>query len=420
MKNAYNMIGGVMKQTLEKKQTLKQNFTYKTALLYDSLDILKLSNSELIESVYEALQENPVLDMEYDEIAMQSSLDYFNMISKPVELKDHLFLQLHTIKTPYDEKICSYIIESLDRHGFFSENLQEAAKVLHTDVQTLKNQLKIIQSFEPTGVAAKNSIDALILQAKKLNENIAVELLEKHAQLIIQANSNNIAKNLGCSREEAEHALKVIKTFNPYPCSEYITDHETFIYPDVHVEVEDGMLTLTPISHFHLQYNDSYMHLLKTNPVLKSYFDESKILLANINKRNATMMLVFHEIFQRQSAYFLYQDELRPLTQNDIAQTLGINQTTVSRAIMNKYYEFENDVFPISHLFVTATEKGDSSDAIKKAIREIIAEEDKSHPLSDQQIVEALKEYDFTVSRRTLTKYREACKIPNTRERKRK
>lgn len=312
------------------------------------------------------------------------------------------------------------MIESLDHHGFFREDIHEAAKLLHTEAETVEKQLSIIQSFDPAGVAAKNSIDSLILQTKRLQEPIAADLLKNHMQLLIQANAAGIAKKIGCRNAEAEHALKIIKSLNPYPCSSYATNDEAFVYPDVHVEIEEGSLILTPISHFHLQYNDVYIDLLKTNPVLKSYFEESKILMANISKRNATMMLVFHEIFNRQASHFLYQDELRPLTQNDIALTLGINQTTVSRAVMNKYYEFEKEIFPVSHLFVTATEKGDSSDVIKKAIREIIAEEDKFHPLSDRQIAEALKEYELIVSRRTLAKYREACMIPSARERKRK
>lgn len=406
-----------MKQTLTKKQTLKQKIYFHTAL-YDSLDILKLSNSELMQSIYEAIQENPLLDIDYHTSYSTISPDLMNLVTAPVTLKEHLYLQLHTLSIPYSEDICTYIIESLDEHGFYTEHISDTLNLLHIDEVSFLKQLHIIQSLEPAGVGAKNSIDALLLQAKRIHEPYAEQLLKECSLHGTIANIKEITNKLNFKKDDIDHALQVIKTLNPYPCSAFSISDKDIIIPDVRVEIEEDYLRISPITFCQLRYHDSYIDLMKSNPVLKKYFDESKVLLSNLNKRNATMMLVMNEIVNQQAGYFLYQDELRSLTQDEVAEHLGINQTTVSRAVMNKYYEFQDEIYPVSQLFVSTTKHGDSSYAIKKALRDIILDEDKAHPLSDQQIAKELECYDFRVSRRTIAKYREECHIPSTRERR--
>ncbi|MGX8832853.1 RNA polymerase factor sigma-54 [Amedibacillus sp. YH-ame6] len=406
-----------MKQTLQNKQTLKQNLMFNTAL-YDSLDILKLSSNELIESIFEAVQDNPLLEIDD---SWSTSFEYFdicNTFIKPINLKEHLFSQLHTCNFKYDDTVCTYIIESLDRHGFFVENHEDCSSLLNISIDVLRKHIVIIQSLEPCGVGAKNSLHAIYLQAKKSQNVLAEKILLEHTEDLAKKDYRKIARLSNCSENEVKRTVQFIQSLSPYPCSSFYSENELQILPDLKLEIDDNNLILTPINNLQLHYHDEYMDLMKTNPVLKDYFEQSKVFIANIEKRNATMMLVASEIINQQNSHFLYQSELKPLKQSDIANTLGMNQATVSRAVMNKYYEFENDIFPLSHLFVTSTTKGDSSDAIKKAIRDIISNEDKQHPYSDLQIVEELKNYDYSVSRRTVTKYREAYGIQNTRERK--
>lgn len=408
-----------MKQTLQPKQTIKQKLKFNTAL-YDSLDILKLSSVSLMESIFEAVQENPLLEIEETYTSFYESYDMFRTISKPISLKESLFSQLHTCSYAYDDIICTYLIESLDEHGFFVENLDECASMLCTTQQELMKQLSIIRSFEPCGVAAFNCIHALSLQARAHQHMLAFHILDKSIHELSHKQYNKIAKKLHCTEKDIHSAIHFIQTLTPYPCSSFKDDDNIIIFPDVHLEVLDGKINLRPNNYIALRYNDDYVTLMGTNPILKKYFEQSKVLMMNIDKRNATMMLVTNEIVNRQSGYFLYHDELKPLIQSEIAQTIGMNQATVSRAIMEKYYEFENEVYPISQLFVTATTQGDSSDAIKKAIKEIISHEDKYQPYSDQQIVDKLIGFDYHVSRRTVTKYRESYGIQNTRERRKR
>lgn len=410
-----------------KEDLMKIQYNYNTKLkqtqkfhmnLYDSLEVLKYSSSELLENILNEIQNNPLFDIEFFPYAETKDDALFSYAQKEPSLKENLFYQLHTSKVNYDESLCTYIIESLDEHGFFHEDVQVVSQIFQKTIEEVSSNLTFIQSFEPCGVAAKNSIDALILQAEKLQNVLVVTILKEYQEELLHKNFSVIAKKLHLKKADVEAAYMQIQALEPFPCTGYDTKDNGTVIPDVRIEIEDDQILITPIELLKVNLDSFYLDKIQDNPILKTYFDKSKNLIMNLDKRNATILLIANEILQHQQNFFLYQDELLPLKQSDVANKLGINQTTVSRAIMNKYYEFQNQVYPFSKLFVSETQHGDSSDAIQKAILEIIKLEDKTKPLSDLKIVEELKNYEFIVSRRTVTKYREICKIGNTRNRK--
>lgn len=397
------------------KVTQTQTFNAK---LYDSLDVLKLSSEEVIENILQLMQENPLLEVDFTASSQLSLDDQFDTFYEKANLKKHLFYQLHTANKIYNDYLCSYIIESLDHHGFFTEDIQIICKQLDTDEATFLANLCFIQSFDPAGVAAKDSTHALILQAQRDNHPLTSTLLNDFCEEIMTQNYKQIAISLNIKTDDVLQEINYLRTLNPFPCADFNNDHDELMVPELKIEVVDQELLLSPIQYYHVTYNDIYTDLIKQDPQLKEYFKESKTILANLDKRNATLMLVANELVKIQEGYFRYGDELAACRQVDVAERLGINPSTVSRAVANKYYEFNNRCYPLAALFITATEQGDSSDAIKKAIIEIIENEDKIKPYSDDKLVEKLKLYNFNTSRRTINKYRTALNIPSASKRK--
>lgn len=406
-----------MKYQFTKQLKVSQTQTF-NAKLYDSLEFLKLSSEEIIENILQLMQENPLLEVEFNTPSLVSLDDNFDTISEKESLKKHLYYQLHTSSHLYSDYVCSYIIEALDHHGFFNENIHEFCKQLNIDEATLLTNLEFIQSFEPTGVAAKNSTHALILQCEKDKQILAASLLRDFSKEIMSHNYKKIATVLHIKSAKIEEAVAYIRTLNPFPCADYNTDHHDMMIPELKIEIIDQQVLLSPIHYYHITYNDVYMDLVKQNPILKKYLNDSKTILANLDKRNATLMLVANELVKIQYGHFLYGDELEVCRQADVASRLGINPSTVSRAVASKFYEFNNHCYPLADLFVSSTEQGDSSDAIKKAILEIIENEDKQKPYSDEKICEKLKIYNFDVSRRTINKYRKSLNILSANKRK--
>lgn len=408
-----------MKAQLTRKQQLKPIRTFNTRL-HDSLTILKYSSNELLESLFTEMRENPLIEITYSNtLPYTEAITYEKGIGKK-DLKSHLLFQLHTTSKPYNEIICSYIIESLNEYGFFSETIEEAAKELHVDTKEFETNLKLIQGFDPCGVAHKNQIESIIYQAEKAQIPWAESLLTQYSDALVRGNLNQIAEKLNITVEQLHHILQMIRQkTDPFPCRDYTSSKDITIIPDLSIEKIDQQLLIKPVEWYHIGINDTYLELLKKESSLKKYFDRSKILLANINRRNATLMLVAHEMIQCQKEYFLYNSELLPLCQKDIADKLQMNQATVSRTVMNKYYLFNDNIYPLSELFVSATSFGDSSDAIKKALLEIVESENPFHPFSDEQLANELKKYNLTAARRTIAKYRDDLHIPNIRKRKR-
>lgn len=407
-----------MQQKFTKTLTTTQTQTFNTKL-YDSLEFLRLSNDELVQNILKAVQENPLLDIDFNSPHHLSLEEGFENVSIKTNLKSYLYQQLHVSSKIHNDYICSYIIESLDKNGFFSDSIKDACDCLNTSTEIFMENLSFIQTFEPCGVAALNSIHSLMIQCERKNHPVASYILNHFHKELIKKEYSKIAKELHVTSQNVMDEIKFIQTLTPYPCSNFETERSEFIIPELKIEVSDHQVLVSPLHYYNVTCNDIYTSLMKDNEVLKKYFEDAKTIIANIDKRNARLLLVANEIIKIQHGYFCYGDELQVCKQNEIAEKLGIHPSTVSRAIANKYYEFNSQIYPLSSLFISETEKGSSSDAIKKAILEIIENENKHKPFSDTEIVEQLKIYNLEASRRTINKYRSLLNIPSASKRKR-
>ena len=393
-----------MTTTLQLSQTMQ-----------NSLDVLKMNQNELLDFLNELVEANPLI-----EYVPSSDMNLIiqDTISITPSLKEDLLLQLHTCSTHCDLKIGEFIIESLDDDGFLTESIEDYAKILNTNINNIKKTLNIIQTFEPIGVAASDALESIYIQLNFKGLHTAAKILKEYPDELIQKDFSSIAKCEKISTHDVETTMKQIRSCTPCPCLSYNIYPEKCIIPDFIIKVENNEIEIIPKDLGHIQI---YANLSKdsfTNPKVKNYFDEAHFFIDHLNKRNKTLLILANSLIEHQKTHFLYQDELQPCTLLDIASDTGFHESTVSRTLSNKYYEFENELYPVKSLFVSQTKSGSSKDSLLKSIQNLIENEDKSNPLTDEQLVKILEEMDLYISRRAVSKYRKLLNIPNSKQRK--
>lgn len=402
-----------MKQKLEFTQKLNQTLQL-TMSMKKSLDVLKMNQSELLECIQNIVDHNPIISY-----TPSTDMHQFLMETAAVEttLKDELYLQLHTSKQPYHKTAAEFVIESLDEHGFFTMDLPTAAKLTACTIEELQETLSLIQSFDPAGVAAFDSIEAISIQLQRQYLFDAQHILLHEQEAILKKNYKSIAKRMHLTLEEVYEYIEDIKRCDPFPCHNYGTKQENTIIPDFEVKITQGEIEIIPKQVGHIYIEDE-LETLKSNKNLKPYFEDAYYFIDSISKRNKTMLMMANALIHIQKNHFLYHDELQPCTLMDIAAKCGFHESTVSRTLSNKYYLFQGEIYPLKQLFVSATKEGSSKDAILKAIQTLVKEEDKTKPYADFELVEKLEEMELFVSRRAIAKYRSQLHIPSSKERK--
>lgn len=393
-----------LSQTLQLSQTMK-----------NSLDILKMSQQDLLEYIKALTERNPVI--EYTPSADMHQLLQESIAAKNT-LKEDLYLQLHTTRLHADEEVCSFLIESLDEHGFLNASVTDCVQILGKTPEVIQKSIQLLQTFEPYGVAARDSLDSIRLQLIRTRKFIVADIFTKYAKELIQKDYKAIAKACNLPLEEVQQALKDIKRCHPYPCSSYASAEAAVVLPDFEIQTQDDELEIIPKQMGHFQIQDELQVVKHEVKELQEYFDEAYYFIDHLSKRNKTLMVMVNELIHVQRNHFLYMDELQPCTLLDIANKTGFHESTVSRTLSNKYYIFQNEIYAVKDLFVSATREGSSKDSILKAIQKYVDQEDKENPYRDQDLVELLEEIDLYVSRRAIAKYRSLLHIPGSKERK--
>ena len=401
-----------MKQDLIYTHTYKQTF-HMTTGLKSHLEILSKDRQTLSDLLYTVSQNNPFLEY----TPSQDIQQYLEAgISDKPSLKNELYLQLHTTKQKHNETIADYIIESLDSHGFFNYDLDIVLNDLKCTKEEFIDTLNLIQAFEPLGVAAKNSVDSLMIQLKEKEYIIAYTILKDYSKELEEKDFYTISESLDIPYESVFDELAHMQECNPFPCSEYATESTTNLaLPEFTIEIIEDQLKIIPKEMGNLSLHCEEVKLSKE---AKKYLNEAKFYIDSLNRRNKTILLLANLLITHQKNYFLFQDDLRECTLKEIAQESGYSISTVSRTLSDKYYEFNNQIYPVKDLFVSKTHNGSSKDSIQKAIQLLIMAEDKENPLQDEQIVKELEDMELYASRRTISKYRKELNIPNSKQRK--
>ncbi|MDO4664524.1 MAG: RNA polymerase subunit sigma-54 [Erysipelotrichaceae bacterium] len=401
-----------MKNALKLNQSLKQTFQY-SKNTEAQMNLLAMDQKKISQVLKDIAATNPFLEFT-PSVQMDQFLE--QAIAAKPSLQDELFYQLHTGKQKYHKKIAEYIIESLDDRGFFTQDLMQVCQVLQVSMADLKKTLALIQSFEPTGVAATSHADCLYLQLMQKNHVEAANLIKNYAQEIEQGNIQTILEEMNLDQSQLEQLFLQIRQCNPYPCSEYSSAPISIVIPEFEIVKTDGELIIEPKEMGKLSLGDA--DIQEMSDEAKAYFNQAKFYVDSINKRNKTLMILANELIGIQKNYFLAQEDLQACTLEQIASRTGFAISTVSRVLSNKYYEFEGEVYPVKSLFVSKTKQGTSQDAIKNELRRQIESENKTKPYSDEKLVQLLSKNGLFVSRRTIAKYRDSMNIPAASKRK--
>ncbi|MCI8609336.1 MAG: RNA polymerase factor sigma-54 [Firmicutes bacterium] len=471
MKLGYNL-------TIEQTQKLTM-----TPELIQAIQILQFNTQELDEFIQDELMQNPVLEFdkpydeknkdevskseemdakacaeadidlrekvkeaEYDDISYKQweyskgkdeTYSYEQFVSKEETLEDSLLLQLtFSSLKGQDLKIGRFLVEAIDDNGYLTVSTEEAAKMFHVETEKVEEILDVIQTFEPAGVGARDLKECLIIQlaSKGLLEDTVEYIILHHLEDLGENRLTKVAKTLSLPIGQIQMVCDLIRSLEPKPGRAYASGSNVkYITPDVTVEKLDGEyhVITNEYSAPRLMVSPYYTNLARTavddaelNKYLNEKYNAALWLIKSIEQRKQTIFNVVDAVIKHQKEFLDYGPKyLRTLTLKQVADDLGIHESTVSRAINGKYMQTPRGVFEIKYFFssgVTGSDgEGVSSNSIKSMIKEIIDSEDPKSPYSDQDMVKMLSERGIEISRRTVAKYREGLNILSSSKRRR-
>lgn len=454
-----------------------------TPELRQAIQILQFNNVELMEFIYKQLEVNPFLESvdnkvqesssderaeyeksdfdksdnkdeidwkeiteKYDDLsykAYEKTADsdekqtFESYTSKKMSLKDHLMVQLGvSVKTNKEKRIGEFIIESLDNKGYLGCSIQDISLLLNEDVVEVERVLRLIQTFDPVGVGARNLSECLMIQLKEkgIQDKNAYIIAEQYLEEIATNKIQKIAKDLRITVSRVQSICDIIKMLEPKPSRGFIVDSDNirYIVPDVTIEkingeyiiiVNDNNLPVLTISGY-------YQNMIKNlddkeaNKFLSDKLNSSMWLIKSIEQRRMTLYKVVESILKFQRKFFDEgKNALKPLVLKDVAEDIGVHESTVSRATNGKYVQTPIGLFELKYFFASSLSESDgegiSSTSVKSQIQKLINEENTQKPLSDQKIAEMLSSEGINISRRTVAKYRDEMRIPSSSMRRR-
>lgn len=366
--------------------------------------------------------------------------DFLQRSSKSLSLREHLNFQLSLSQiTERDKKITGLLIDSLNDDGYLAQDLDELVSLLppelEIDIDDLNIALERLQHLDPSGVGACNLKECLVMQLQALPKDTpcrdqALLIVNDHLESLASRDFNGIKKLLHCDDNGLRIVQSLITHLNPRPGAEFSYAVAHYIIPDVIVTKTSStwVTNLNPEAMPRLRINHFYASILKrshTDPTqqLFSQLDEAKWLIKNVRQRFDTILKVSRAIVERQRQFFEHGAvAMRPLVLREIADTLDLHESTVSRITTQKFMRTPRGTFELKYFFGShvATDTGGacSATAIRALIKQLVNAENTTKPLSDQHISEILGQQGVVIARRTVAKYREFMQIPSVNLRK--
>ncbi|MEI6491113.1 MAG: RNA polymerase factor sigma-54 [Verrucomicrobiota bacterium] len=425
--------------------------------MQQSLNILQAPLTELRQLVDAELRENPALeevppenpaeeperksDLEdqwneyyaqravaepWTKEALEKRQHFFDTQTKPETLQEHLLSQLLTASwTKPDARIAVEIIGNLDEQGYFRTDPGDVAYAADSDALEVEKILERVQEFDPPGIAARNLGECLYLQLKRQGREYSTEarIVRHHLEELGRKKLPEIATALGIPVREVQEATEAISKLDPRPGSAFSTDPEQIVIPEIIVE-RDGDEYLVRLSSEEipvLRISDSYKDMLpdssrEVRDYLRDKIKGGKFFIRSIQQRQQTLMNIGREIVVRQRDFLDHgPSHLHPMTMSQVADAVGVHETTVSRAASGKYIATPQGIFEIKYFFTHGYTNSDgeavSNESVRQAILSIVRDESSRRPHSDQDMVRLLKGQGLAVARRTVAKYREQLGI---------
>lgn len=443
-----------------------------TPELRQAIEILQYNAIELNQFVHEELMTNPVLELTDPESTVAADLERLqslaeridwkqvisddekyratyqkpeeheeftmdNIIAEEESLHEHLLFQLQfTILTPEEKAIGEYLIENIDHAGYLRMDLEEVLQRFQITEDALEDVIQTIQTFEPYGVAARDLQETLLIQVQMrgIEQPYVIPLITSHLEDLANNRLKQIAKALGATENAIQETVDIIRTLDPKPGLKFATLRDVkYVVPDVTVQVIEGeyVILVNDSSAPKLQISDYYKSLLRnqqteeaTADYIHQKLNQALKLIKSIEQRRNTIYRVVESILKHQADFFtkgtMY---LKVLNLKDVAEDIGVHESTVSRAVSGKYLQCPRGIYEIKYFFQSGVSsafgEGISSESIKSIIKELVDKEDPKHPVSDQYIANEIDKAGIKVSRRTIAKYREEMHIPGSSKRKR-
>ncbi|HOW81331.1 MAG TPA: RNA polymerase factor sigma-54 [Spirochaetota bacterium] len=454
-----------------------------TQSLKQAIELLQLSTLELSERINEELLNNPVLE-ESDDFSAQlvpGEVDDLNRISENLSgdesalnreddqlskygdisesvyaptaeedrkraylesivaqaesLPDHLLWQAHLVAQDDKEMaVFESVITSLNENGFLSDDRSAIATGLSVPPELVDSVVSKIQLFDPVGCASADTRESLVIQARYFypDELIVQKILAEHFTELENLNYEKIARGVNRSVAEVIEKSRLIQGLDPFPGRQYSVSEARYITPDIDVKYVEGEIIVTMNDDWipSLRINPYYLEILRKKSLekkLKEYIQDklhsARYLLRNISSRRETIVKVVAAIMEAQKDFLSKgPGNLKPLTHVEIAEKIGMHESTVSRATSNKFVQTSWGVFELKYFFVSKLKSTNaieqSSDQVMNLIKNLIDNEDQQSPMSDEDIVLVLRKNGINVARRTISKYRSVLDIPPSNKRK--
>lgn len=362
--------------------------------------------------------------------------------SPPQTLRDHLLWQMQM--TPFsdnDRQIALALIDAISEDGYLSCKLEEIqqslGKSLHIEIDEIEAVLHQIQNFDPIGVGARDLAECLRLQIKMLSPDTpglksAMDLATPQGlALLAERDYTQLRRHLKLSAEELQQVIQFIQSLNPRPGSSVTSSQASYIVPDIVVKKFRGVwrAELNPDVSPKLRINRHYEKMIHRgdssadNRYLQDQLQQARWFIKSLNSRNDTLLKVARTIVDRQRAFFDHGAEaMKPLVLHDVAETVSMHESTISRVTTNKYMLTPRGIFELKYFFSSHVSTADggtcSATAIRSIIKKLVESETPTKPISDSTIAEILAEQGINVARRTVAKYRESMSIPPSNQRK--
>ena len=333
-------------------------------------------------------------------------------------------------ETDLDEEqrhVAELIIGNIDDYGYLKVSLEEMSATMNLPVEKILAVLSVIQTFDPPGVGARDLRECLMLQLERSKQENTLEyrIIRDYMEALGKRRIPEIARGTACELDEVQEALERIARLEPRPGRAFLPDNDQYVLPEVFVQrAGDDFLVTNNNEHIpHLRISNTYKDLMaqgENSAEVRNYIREKiragKFLIKSLHQRQATILNIAKEIVKRQHDFM---DKgvafLKPLTMVQVAEVVGVHETTVSRAVSGKYMQTPQGIFEMKYFFTAgiqaASGDGVSNTSVKDMIAEIFKSEDTTKPLSDQEVVKMLKDKGIVIARRTVAKYRTELNI---------
>lgn len=352
----------------------------------------------------------------------------FDSLVASTSLQELLLEQVRESALPEDEwPIAEMLIGNIDEYGYLKVTIEELATTTALSTEKILEVLKVIQTFEPAGVGARDLRECLLLQMERQGQQNTLEyrIVDEFMEALGKRRIPEISRGTGGSLDDVQEALERIARLEPRPGRSFLPDNDQYVLPEVFVQKSgDDYVVSTNNEHIpHLRISNTYKDLMsrrENSSEVRNYIREKiragKFLIKSLHQRQETILNIAREIVNRQRDFMAKGvSALKPLTMVQVAQVVGVHETTVSRAVSGKYMQTPQGIFEMKYFFTagiqTATGDGMSNTSVKDMIADIFKAEDTTKPLSDQEVVRMLKEKGIVIARRTVAKYRTELNI---------